>query len=96
MTTNYTRHGRERLDQRSFKVSDPELIRRRGTLIQDRDAEVYLMRDKDIDAEIRVLLNQIRQFKRLRGCKVVFADDQLVTIVRAGSKHKKTLIRCAQ
>ena len=93
MSVSFSKHGKQRINQRGFQQTSAELIRRCGTPIDDADAEVYFLRDKDIEAQVHQLKRQIQEIERLRGCKAVFAGDTLVTIVRAGRNHKKTLLR---
>ena len=93
MSIKLSKHGERRVNQRGFRQSSARLIRRCGTLINDADAEVYFMRDKDIDTQVCLLKREIQEIERLRGCKAVFAGDTLVTIVRAGRSHKKVLLR---
>ncbi len=95
ISVRYTNHGEKRANQRGFRRSDVELIRRCGTPVEDRQAEVYLLRNKDVEQEISTLKQQIQRLERMRGCKVVFADNQLVTIYKTSRTHEKTLLRRA-
>ena len=52
MSFRYTSHGEERANQRGFRRQDIELIRRCGTPVADRKAEVYVLRNKDVEQEI--------------------------------------------
>jgi hypothetical protein len=93
MSVNLSKHGERRMKQRGFRQTSAELIRRCGTPIDDVDSEVYFLRDKDIDAQVHQLKQEMQTIERLRGCKAVFAGDTLVTVVRAGRSHEKTLLR---
>jgi len=93
MSVTIWKHAEKRINQRGFKHTSAELIRRCGTLIHDPKAEVYFLRDKDAEAYVHQLKRQIQEIEQLRGCKAVFAGDTSVTIVRAGRKHKKSMIR---
>ncbi len=46
--------------------SDIELIRRCGTPIEDREAEVYLVLDKEVEREIHARKKMVRQIERER------------------------------
>ena len=96
MSVRYTKHGGQRANQRGFRRSDVELIRRCGTPVEDRQAEVYLLRNKDVEQEISALKQQIQRLEHMRGCKVVFADNQLVTVHHTTRTHEKRLLRRAR
>jgi hypothetical protein len=93
MSVRLSKHAEKRINQRGFQRSSAELIRRWGTPVMDPKAEVYFLRNNDVDTQVRQLKREIHQIERLRGCKAVFADDTLVTIVRTGRNHKKALLR---
>lgn len=94
MANKDTQHGKKRVAQRGFIRRDLELVRRCGTLLKDRSAEVYLLRDKDVEDGIRDLKRQIQSLERMRGCKVVFApNDALITAHHTTRKHEKKLLR---
>ena len=92
MTYKYTMHGEQRTNQRGFNREDLELVRRCGTQINDRSAEVYLLRYKDAEDEIRNLKRQIQGLERMQGCKVVYNfDNAIITAYHATREtHKKT------
>ncbi len=89
----YTKHGDQRINQRGFHRNDVGLIRRCGTLVPDRQAEVYLLRNKDVEREIRARKQEIQNLERMRGCEVVIVGNQLVTIHHTSRRHEKTLLR---
>ncbi len=93
MSVRYTKHGDRRANQRGFLKSDVELIRQCGTLIEDRQAEVYLLRNKDVEQQIRARKQEIQRLERMRGCEVVFVGSQLVTVHHTSRTHEKTLLR---
>jgi len=95
MSFRYTSHGEERANQRGFRRQDIELIRRCGTPVADRKAEVYVLRNKDVEQEISARKKEIQRLERMRGCKLVIADNQLVTVHHTSRKHEKTLLRRA-
>ncbi len=91
----YTKHGDQRINQRGFRGSDVGLIRRCGTLVPDRQAEVYLLRNKDVEREISARKQEIQHLERLRGCQVVIVGNQLVTVLHTSRSHEKSLLRRA-
>ena len=93
MSVRLSKHAEQRINQRGFKRSSAELIRCWGTPVKDPETEVYFLRNNDVDTQVRQLKRQIHEIEQLRGCKAVFADDTLVTIVRTGRNHKKALMR---
>ena len=93
MPVRLSKHAEQRINQRGFQHSSAELIRCWGTPVKDPETEVYFLRNNDVDTQVRQLKREIHEIERLRGCKAVFADDTLVTIVRAGRNHKKVLMR---
>ena len=91
----YTIHGDQRINQRGFRRNDVGLIRRCGTLVPDRQAEVYLLLNNDVEREISARKQEIQRLERLRGCEVVIVGNQLVTIHHTSRGHEKTLLRRA-
>jgi len=92
----YTNHGRQRASQRGFRQLDVELIRRCGTEIPDPSAEVYQIRSRDVEQEIGELKQLIIRLERLRGSKVVIAENQLVTVYRPSREREKFGLRRAR
>lgn len=91
-----TRHGEQRVHQRGFIRKDLELIRSCGTRLEDRSAEVYFLRNKDVEDRIKELKRQIQSLERLRGCKVAYtSDDALITAHHTTRKNEKKLLRRA-
>ncbi len=92
----YTKHGEQRANQRGFRGGDVELIRRCGTPVEDRHAdEVYLLRNKDVDREIRARKQEIQRLEGMRGSMVVIINNQLVTVLHTSRSHEKFLLRRA-
>ncbi len=91
----YTKHGDQRINQRGFRRNDVGLIRRCGTLVPDRQAEVYLLRNKDVEREISARKQEIQHLERLRGCQVVIVGNQLVTVLHTSRSREKSLLRRA-
>ncbi len=91
----YTKHGDQRANQRGFRRNDVGLIRRYGTLVPDRQAEVYLFRNKDVEREISARKQEIQCLERMRGCEVVIVANRLVTVHHTSRKHQKKLLQRA-
>ncbi len=91
----YTKHGDQRANQRGFSGTDIGLIRRCGTLVPDCQAEVYLLRNKDVEREIKERKQEIQRLERMRGCEVVIVGNELVTVHHTSRRHEKTLLRRA-
>ena len=93
MSIRYSKHGQRRANQRGFRGVDVEMIRLYGTPVADRKAEVYLLRNKDVEREISARKKEIQRLEHMRGCKVVIADNQLVTVLHTSHKHEKALLQ---
>jgi hypothetical protein len=94
MAIKYTKHGEKRINQRGFLPKDIELIRQYGTRLRDRSAEVYFLRNKDVDERIKDLKRQIQCLDRVRGCKAAYTQDEaLITAHHTTRKHEKKLLR---
>ena len=94
MTCKLTKHGQQRINQRGFKREDLDLVRRCGIQLDDRSAEVYFLRDKDVEDGIKNLKRQIQNLERMRGCKVVFnSDNDLITAHHTTRETQKKLLR---
>lgn len=92
----YTRHGEQRANQRGFRGGDVELIRHCGTAVEDRrHAEVYLLRNKDVEREISARKQEIQRLEGMRGSMVVIINNQLVTVLHTSRSHEKSLLRRA-
>ena len=107
MPLRYTKHGDQRANQRGFRKIDVELIRCCGTLVGDREAEVYLVRNRDVDREIHArkkILRQIendrkrnkieiQQLEKIRHVTAVIVNEGLVTVHHTSRPHEKRLLR---
>ncbi len=91
----FTIHGDQRINQRGFRRNDVELIRRYGALVPDRQAEVYLLRNNDVEREISARKQEIQRLEQMRGCEVVIVGNQLITIHHSSRRHEKRLLRRA-
>ena len=109
MSLRYSKHGEMRAKQRGFSKEKIELIRRYGTPIEDREAEVYLVLDKDVDREILARKKRLRQIEcdreeckreiqqlaKLRHVTAVFVGSILVTVHHTSRPYEKKLLRRA-
>jgi hypothetical protein len=85
-----SRHAVHRMNQRGFREQDIDLVLRCGTLISD---DTFMLRNKDVDREIRDCKRELQQLERLRNSKIVVANGTLVTCFHASTKHLKTVLR---
>ncbi len=87
-----SKHAEMRIRQRGLRPADVELILQCAEEIDD---DVYFLRDKDAELEIRRRKQEIQMLERLRGQKVVMASDTVVTCYRLKpSSQKRALRRC--
>lgn len=94
MSYKNTKHGEMRVNQRGFSRKDLELIRKCGTRLEDRSAEVYFLKNKDVEDGIKELKRQIQCLERMRGCKVAYTpDDSLITAHHTTRGHEKRLLQ---
>lgn len=94
-TLKYTKHGEQRANQRGLHRKDIELIHRCGTPVHDRQCEVYLLRNKDVEREIKERKQEIQTLERLRGCEAVIVGDKIVTAHHTSRRHRKKLLQRA-
>lgn len=73
-----------------LRESDIAMIVAAGTAV---DADSLLLLAQDVDREIRRRKQEIGALERLRGCRVVIAGDQVVTIYRPSPRTEKRLLR---
>jgi hypothetical protein len=96
MINKYTLHGEKRVNQRGLNHKDLELVCNFGVNLNDRSAEVYLLRHKDAEDEIRKLKRKINALERMRGCKVVLTSgNALITAHYTTRETQKNLLRRA-
>ena len=82
------------MQQRGISEEDIGLVLRCATQI---DSNVYLLRSKDTDQEIRRRKREIQALERLRNQKLVVAGDVIVTCYKSqGGDLKRTLRRGRQ
>lgn len=85
-----SRHAEARAQQRGIRESDIPVIVASGTPVDD-DSLFLLARD--VDREIRRRKQEISALERLRGCRVVIADETVVTVYRPSRRTEKRLLR---
>ena len=91
MNVVLTQHARIRLQQRGISEQDVEAILGAGTSV---DGESVLLLEQDVQREVRKRKREIAMLERLRGCRVVLADQRtVVTVYRMGPKASKRLMR---
>ncbi|MBM4197953.1 MAG: hypothetical protein FJ197_12855 [Gammaproteobacteria bacterium] len=102
-----SRHAEARMRQRGLQDQDAELARQYGSLISDHGDQVFLLRDRDVEREIRALKQSIERkeremrdlkqsierINRLRGRKFVVAGPTLKTACHSGKRDQKRLLR---
>ena len=72
----YSGHARMRMQQRGLRERDIELIVDLGTRVSE---DAYILRRQDVEREIELRRREIQALSRLRGRKVVVAEDTVVT-----------------
>ena len=85
MTVQMTRHAVERSRQRGFRNGDLELLLRTGSLMQDG---AVMLTDADLDREMAMIKQQVRQLERLRGMKAVIDEGRVVTMYHASRRSR--------
>jgi Domain of unknown function (DUF4258) len=84
----YSRHGRQRMQQRGIREKDIDLVMACGTEI---DGGSIILSNKDATREIQHRRHEIQALERLRGCRAVIRDGVLVTCYQARQKQLKNL-----
>ncbi len=88
-----SRHAETRMRQRGIGHADLDLIVQCGSEIGD---DVFFLTRKDVDREIRRCKRKIQNLERLRGQKIVVADDTVVTCYKSRPDDQKTMFRRAR
>lgn len=85
---NFSRHGRQRTDQRGMSEYDIEVILRFGSAV---DSNAVLLSEQDVVHAIEIL-------SRLKNCKVVIGGEAptVVTAYRTTRKHRKKVLQRAR
>lgn len=84
-----TRHAQTRMDQRGLNDADIELILAFGYEVEGG----FVLRRKDVQAQLQRLRAQIQRMEKLEGKRVVVAQDHLVTAYHASGEDLKRLLR---
>jgi hypothetical protein len=87
-----SRHAETRMAQRGLSIKDAELI----ALIGAEVADGFLVRARDcqlIESSLKELLDRVR---RLKGKRLVVADDRVVTAYHASRRKARRLMRNAR
>lgn len=85
-----SQHALTRVRQRGLRECDISVIVEAGTPVDD---ESVLLLGQDVDREIRKHKQKITDLERLRGCRVVIADETVVTVYRPSRETEKRLLR---
>ena len=80
-------HAQARLQQRSIKFGDLEIVRAFGEVVSDG----YLMSDKAIENCKHKLRSQIQQLERLRGVALIESAGCVITVYRIDKRRLKRL-----
>lgn len=84
-----TRHAQTRMDQRGLTEADIDLILAFGSEVEGG----FVLRKKDVQAQLQQLRAQIQRIEKLEGKRVVVAKAHLVTAYHASSEDLKRLLR---
>jgi hypothetical protein len=87
-----TPHAVVRLAQRGIRATHLDLIKLIGTEVTDG----YLVREKDCQAFESDLKRLMEHIHRLRGKRVVVADDRVVTAYHARRSTERRLLRSSR
>ena len=84
-----TAHARKRMQQRSVRDIDLDLIMEFGIEFPDG----LIVKDQDIEEEICRKKSEIHHLERLRGKAVIVKDGKLLTTYRPSRKQRKKFLR---
>lgn len=85
-----SKHADRRMRQRGLRLADLDLMLMCASEIGE---DVYFLSRKDAEREIQRRKREIQILERLRGQKVVVADETVVTCYRSGRSDQKRLFR---
>ena len=77
---DFTKHAKERLQQRGFRKADVNLVLQSASQI---GSKVYVLTDRDAEREIKKRKREIVDFERLRGSTMVIEGKNLITVYHA-------------
>jgi len=83
-------HAAIRMNQRGLRHSDLDLVLRCGSEVGD---DIVFLSRQDADREISHRKQEIQALERLRGQKVVVADETVVTCYRSNIRDQKRMLR---
>ena len=89
----YSLHVSQRIQQRSIRKKDIELVLEYGTQVDDGS---FLLSNKDVAREKCRRKREIQALERLRGVKVVIKEGVIVTCLRATKTQMKKVLRRMQ
>jgi hypothetical protein len=72
--------------QRGFRNADVDLVLSVATRVAD---DAFFLTDQDAAREIERRKREIQQLERLRGSKLIFEGDALVTLYHATQKPQR-------
>ena len=85
-----TRHAEVRLSQRGFKDTDLDFLMGAATSLAPNE---WLLTDADVEREIAKHKREIQRIERLRGVKVVMADNAVVTAYHSRPNDQRGALR---
>lgn len=85
-----TKHANARIRQRGLHETDIPILLNIGTSINE--TTIYLT-SKDVALAIAKRKQEIARLERLKGCRLVVRDNQVITIYRASAKTNKKMMR---
>jgi len=92
MTPQYdlSDHAAHRIRQRGLKEADLPLLLECSSAI---DEAVLQLLDGDVEREVAKRKREIRALERLRGCQVVVAGQEVVTVYQPSKRRTKRNLR---
>ncbi len=92
MTPQYelSDHAAQRIRQRGLKEDDLPLLLECSSAI---DEDVLQLLDDDVMREVAKRKREIRALERLRGCQVVVAGQEVVTVYQPSKRRTKRNLR---
>jgi hypothetical protein len=89
-SVNLSHHAETRMRQRGLRNSDIDLILQCASEIGD---DLYFLSRKDVDREISRRKDEIQALERLRGQKVVVAEETVVTCYKSRRSDQRRFLR---
>ncbi|MDV7145636.1 hypothetical protein R3X27_23380 [Tropicimonas sp. TH_r6] len=85
-----SRHAEARMRQRGLRDDDLSLVLEVASAVT---SNAFILTDKDVTNEIRRLKRRIQRVERLRGTKVVVAEDTVVTAYHSNPRDQRRTLR---